>query len=94
MNSAINQAPKGVSAMAVVGLVLGIFSLISSWMPIVNNLSFIVALLGLVFSIIGIVSASRGKSSGKGLAVAALVINVIACVIVLATQSMFAAALS
>ena len=94
MNSAINQAPKGVSAMAVVGLVLGIFSLISSWMPIVNNLSFIVALLGLVFSITGIVSASRGKSSGKGLAVAALVINVIACVIVLATQSMFAAALS
>ena len=94
MNSAINQAPKGMSAMAIVGLVLGIFALISSWMPIVNNLSFIVALLGLVFSIIGIVSASRGKSSGKGLAVAALVINVIACVIVLATQSMFAAALS
>lgn len=94
MNSAINQAPRGMSAMAIVGLVLGIFSLISSWMPIVNNLSFIVALLGLVFSIIGIVSASRGKSSGKGLAVAALVINVIACVIVFATQSMFAAALS
>ena len=94
MNSAINQAPRGTSAMAIVGLVLGIFALISSWMPIVNNLSFIVALLGLVFSIIGIISASRGKSSGKGLAVAALVINVIACVIVLATQSMFAAALS
>ena len=94
MNSAINQAPRGTSAMAIVGLVLGIFALISSWMPIVNNLSFIVALLGLVFSIIGIVSASRGKSSGKGLAVAALVINVIACVIVLATQSMFTAALS
>ena len=94
MNSAINQAPKGVSAMAVVGLVLGIFALISSWMPIVNNLSFIVGLLGLVFSIVGIVSASRGKSSGKGLAIAALVINIIACVIVLATQSMFAAALS
>ena len=94
MNSAINQAPRGMSAMAIVGLVLGFFALISSWMPIVNNLSFIVALLGLVFSIIGIVSASRGKSSGKGLAVAALVINVIACVIVLATQSMFAAALS
>ena len=94
MNSAINQAPKGVSAMAVVGLVLGIFALISSWMPIVNNLSFIVGLLGLVFSIVGIVSASSGKSSGKGLAIAALVINIIACVIVLATQSMFAAALS
>ena len=94
MNSAVNQASKGVSAMAVVGLVLGIFALISSWVPIVNNLSFIVGVLGLVFSIIGTVAASRGKSTGKGLAVAALIINIIACVIVLATQSLFAAALS
>lgn len=94
MNQVVYQEPKTTSAMAIAGLVLGILALLSSWIPIINNLSFLIALLGLIFSIVGLVATSRGMRSGKGMAIAALVINIIACVVVLGTQSLFAAALS
>lgn len=94
MSQVVYQEPKTTSAMAIAGLVLGILALLSSWIPIINNLSFLFALLGLIFSIVGLVATSRGTRSGKGMAIAALVINIIACVVVLGTQSLFAAALS
>ena len=94
MSQVVYQEPKTTSAMAIAGLVLGILALLSSWIPIINNLSFLIALLGLIFSSVGLVATSRGTRSGKGMAIAALVINVIACVVVLGTQSLFAAALS
>lgn len=81
------------SAMGIASLVLGIIALVTSFLPIVNNLSAIIAVLGFVFSIVGIVGCVRGKRSGKGLAIAALIVNVIAFVIVMATQSMYTAAL-
>ena len=84
---------QGASGMAIAGLVLGIVAAISSWIPIINNFSFILALIGAVFAIVGVVSTVRGKHSGKGLAIAALVVNVIALVLVLATQSAMSAAI-
>ena len=84
---------QGASGMAIAGLVLGIVAAISSWIPIINNFSFILALIGAVFAIVGVVSTVRGKHSGKGLAIAALVVNIIALVLVLATQSAMSAAI-
>lgn len=74
------------SAMAIVGLVLGIVALATSWMPIFNNGSFFLALLGALFAIVGLVSTLRRTRLGKGLAVAGLVICIIACAAVLAAQ--------
>lgn len=88
-----HQAPKPLSGMAVASLVLGIIALLTSFLPIINNLSFILAALGLIFAIVGIVGTVRGKCRGKGLAIAALVVNVVSIVVVLATQSMFSTAL-
>lgn len=82
------------SAAAIVGLVLGILAIVTSWIPIVNNLSGILAMVGLVFSIVGVVGTARGKKGGKGLAVAALVLNALSLVIVLGLQSAWSAALS
>ena len=82
------------SAAAIVGLVLGILAIVTSWIPIVNNLSGILAMVGLVFSIVGVIGTVRGKKGGKGLAVAALVLNVLSLVIVLGLQSAWSAALS
>lgn len=82
------------SAAAIVGLVLGILAIVTSWIPIVNNLSGILAMVGLVFSIVGVVGTVRGKKGGKGLAVAALVLNVLSLVIVFGLQSAWSAALS
>lgn len=81
------------SGAAIAGLVLGIIAAVSSWIPIVNNFSFILAVVGLVISLVGLVGTMRGKRAGKGLAVAALVINVVAAGVVLATQSAMSAAI-
>ena len=45
---------KPTSAAAIVGLVLGILAIVTSWIPIVNNLSFMIGAIGLVFSIVGV----------------------------------------
>lgn len=85
------QAPRSVAA--IVPLVLGVIALISSWVPIINNLSFIFALVGVVFAVVGLVGTLRGKKSGRGLAIASVVVNVAAVAIVLATQSAYSAAI-
>ena len=72
--------------MAVASLVLGIVALVTSILPIINNLSFLLAIVGLV-------GISKGKKSGKGLGVAGLVLSVIAFILVLVMQSAFSAAL-
>lgn len=74
------------SAMAIVGLVLGIVALATSWMPIFNNGSFFLALLGALFAIVGLTATLRRTRSGKGLAIAGLIICIIACAAVLAAQ--------
>ena len=78
--------------MAVAGLVLGIIALLTSAVPIVNNFSFVLGLLGAVFAVVGIVAAVRGTRTGKGLAIAGLVVSVASIVVVLATQSLYSAA--
>lgn len=87
------QEPVPLSAMAVTALVLGIIALLTSFLPIVNNISFLFALLGIIFGIVAVVATVRGTRRGKPLAISALVINVIAVVVVLATQAMFSAAI-
>lgn len=81
------------SAMAIAGLVVGIIGLLGSAIPILNNVAFFIAILGLIFGIIGLVSVIRGKRRGKGLAIAAVVISVVAIVVVLATQSLYSSAI-
>ena len=81
------------SSMAVASLVLGIIALLTSLLPIINNLSFLLAALGLIFALVGLVGCMRGKRSGKGLAIAALIVNIAAVALVLGSQSVYSAAL-
>ena len=83
----------GTSGTAIAGLVLGILAAVSSWMPIINNFSFVLALVGAVLAIVGVAGTLRGKKAGKGLAIAALIVNVVAIAIVLGTQSAMSAAI-
>lgn len=80
--------------MAIAGFVLGIIALLTSLVPIVNNLSFFLAILGIIFTIVGFIGIMKGKKSGKGLAIAALVICIISCAAVLASQSAYSEALN
>ena len=81
------------SGAAIAGLVLGIIAALLSFLPIINNLAAIIALVGAVIALVGVIGCVRGKKSGKGLAIAALVVNIAAIVIVLATQSAYSNAL-
>lgn len=89
-----SQHAATTSAAAITALVLGLVALGTSFLPIVNNASFFMGALGLAFAVAGMVATKKGKPKrGRGLAVASLTVNVLAIVIVIATQSMFSAAL-
>ena len=92
-NTQPSPVPTKASGLAIVALVLGIIAIIGSWIPILNNFAFLLALVGLVLGIIAILSIRKGKAGGKGLTITAVVINVVAIVIVLFTQWVFAKAL-
>lgn len=98
MPSASNGAPiqpstLSTSGMAVASLVLGIIGIATSFLPIVNNGSFFLAILGVIFGIVGIVGINKGKKKGKGLGIAGIVLSVVTIVVVLVTQSLYSAAL-
>lgn len=85
--------PQKKSGLGIASLVLGIIAIVGSWIPILNNISFLLAIIGLILGIVGIFSIRKGKVGGKGLTIAAIVINVIAIVIVVCTQWVFGKAL-
>ena len=85
------KAPKSIAA--IVGLILGIIALVLSAMPIINNFAFILGVVGLIFGIVGVVGTRDKKKLGKGMAVASVIIAALACVIVLASQAVYSAAL-
>lgn len=81
------QAPSdgrsGTSGLAIAGLVIGIIALLGAWIPLLNVGSAFIAVIGLVLSIIGLVKV-RKQVSGKGMAIAATVLNIVALVVVIA----------
>ena len=85
------KAPKSIAA--IVGLILGIIALVLSAMPIINNFAFILGIIGLIFGIVGVVGTRDKKKSGKGIAIASVIVAALACVIVLASQAVYSAAL-
>lgn len=85
--------PQGKSGLAIAALVLGIVAVATSFMPIINNASFFIALVGLILGIIGIVQTRKGKKSGSGIAIASVVLNVVACIAVLASQAYYSSAI-
>lgn len=88
------NAPKNSkAAMGIVSLVLGIIALLTSFLPIINNLSAILAFAGVIFGIVGIVITTKNKAGGKGISIAGLIINAIAFIVVLGTQSLYSTAI-
>lgn len=85
-------APLPKSGMAIASLVLGIVAAATSFMPIINNLSFILAVLAVIFGVVGIVGVARGKRSGRGFAIAGIVVAVIAGAMVMSVQASYSAA--
>lgn len=89
-NEAVDKTPKRNSALTIVGLILAIIALTTSWVPIVNNIAFALGVAAFIMGVMGIVSAKKGKTANGKMAIAAVVIAVISCALVLQTQSHYA----
>ena len=79
----------GTSEFAIAGLIVAIFSLMVSWVPILNTVVFFFAIVSLILGIIGLRSIKKGKRVGQGLAVATIIISIMAGGAVLATQAFY-----
>ena len=85
--------PKRGAGLAIASMVLGIIALLLSWVPIVNNVAAIIAIVGLGLGIPALIRARRGTHNGMGLAITGLVTSVLAIVLVILTQMLFVAAI-
>ncbi len=83
----------GTSGLAITALVLSILAITTSFLPIINNGSFFVGLIGFVFAVVGLAATGKKGKKGRGLAIAGLVLSIMAVIIVIVTQSMFSAAI-
>mgnify|MGYP000189349130 CR=1 FL=1 len=82
------------SALAITALVFAIIAALLSWVPIVNNIAFFIAIIGLVFAGFAMhVTRKAGPRRGKALAVAALVVLLVAGGLVLGTQTLYGKAI-
>lgn len=82
------SAPQHSSAAGIVSLILGILAIIICRIPIINNLSAVAGIIGLIFGIVAILRIKKKNLSGKGVAVAGLIL----CVLSIFTQSHFSKA--
>lgn len=75
---------KPTSGLAVASLVTGIIAIVSSFVPLLNLLSFPFVILAIVFGGIGIWQAAKGTKAGKGIAIAGLVCGVLGLLVTFA----------
>lgn len=75
-----NNGQTEKSGLCTAGLVLGIIGVCTSFVPIINNLSFIMGVLAVIFGLVSI------KKAGKGKKIATIVLGVLAIMITLNAQ--------
>lgn len=84
VNQAVPEAPK-TNGMGVAGFVLALLGLFLGWVPV---LGWILWVLGLIFSVIGVFRTP------KGLAIAGLIITFIGLIVLIILGAVFATALA
>ena len=68
------------SSLCTAGLVLGIIGVCTSFIPIINNLSFVMGILAVIFGFVSIKKASKGKM------IATVILGILAIIITLSAQ--------
>ena len=76
--------------LGILAIIFGGLALLGSWMPIINNFSFILAILALIFGLIGF---AVNRKRPKTLSIIGTVLAVVSIAIVLVTQAMYAKSL-
>lgn len=73
---------KKKSGLATAGMVLGIISICTSFIPFINNLSFLMGILALIFGIISII-----KKASTGKCITAIILGILSIIITIALQN-------
>ncbi|AXT15201.1 hypothetical protein CSB63_0658 [Streptococcus thermophilus] len=76
--------------LGILAIVFGGIALVGSWVPILNNGAFVIAIVALVLGVIALVVNRKRK---KVLAIVGMCLSLASIIIVLATQSMYSNAL-
>lgn len=75
--------------MAVTSLVVGVIALATSFIPIINNITFLIALPGIVFGCIGTFTTKRKRKQGLAIAISGLVLNLVSVILVIVLQGIY-----
>ena len=86
---------KHLSGLGVSALVLGIIGIVFSFVPIINNICFVLGILAIIFSGCSFHSTGKnGRKRGRGMVVAGLVLGILSIVITLCMQASFSNSLN
>src|SRR3954469_19380424 len=72
------NAKPGRNILAIVGLLLGVAALVVAFVPDIEFVAWPLAGIGLVLAVIGLVQVKKGTVGGRGLAITATVVSVVA----------------
>lgn len=81
MEENVESVAKKKSGFATAGLVLGIIGICTSFIPIINNLSFILGIIAIIFGVVSLI-----KKASKGMAIAGIIISILAIIITINAQ--------
>ena len=76
--------------LGILSIVFGGIALVGSWVPILNNVSFFIAIVALILGVIALIVNRKNK---KVLAIVGTCLSIASIIIVLATQSMYSNAI-
>lgn len=82
---------KEKKVLGILAIVFGALALLGSWVPIINNFSFVLAVLALILGGVGLLV---NKKRPKTLSIVGLGLSIVSIAIVLVTQSMYSKALN
>ena len=74
--------PQGNSSgLAIAGMILGIAGILGSWIPFLNIISILIAIIGLILSLIALKQCREKKLEGRGMAIAGLILSSLTIII-------------
>lgn len=76
--------------LGILAIVFGGIALVGSWLPILNNVSFVIAIVALILGVIALIVNRKNK---KVLAIVGTCLSIASIVIVLVTQTMYSNAI-
>ncbi|GAA1216421.1 DUF4190 domain-containing protein [Prauserella alba] len=65
------------NGLGITGFVLGLVGLLFSWIPFIGVIAWPLVVLGLIFSILGLLRVKNLKATNKGMSIAGLVVSVL-----------------